>query len=121
MGIAVGILMLKTGFPRIPGDIGNADTFPFPVLYKVVENVPPSRVMADNDRHGALLFLGDVFRKNPFAVWGKHMYSGMVRRFNMHSMHGYILKPRVRVSHHAHARAIQLVRGSLDAGFKASS
>jgi hypothetical protein len=35
-GASVGILMLETRFPRIPGDIGHAATWPFPVLYKVV-------------------------------------------------------------------------------------
>jgi hypothetical protein len=35
-GARVGILMLETRFPRIPGDMGNADTWPFPVFYKVV-------------------------------------------------------------------------------------
>ena len=35
-GATLGILMLETEFPRIHGDVGNAATFPFPVLYKVV-------------------------------------------------------------------------------------
>jgi Asp/Glu/hydantoin racemase len=34
----MGILMLNTGFPRIPGDIGNATTFSFPVVYKIIQN-----------------------------------------------------------------------------------
>lgn len=36
-GQDIGILMLNTVFPRIPGDIGNARTFDFPVCYKVVK------------------------------------------------------------------------------------
>ncbi len=44
-GAAIGILMLDTRFPRIPGDLGNAATFPFPVLYKVVEGASPDAVV----------------------------------------------------------------------------
>jgi Asp/Glu/hydantoin racemase len=44
-GAAVGILMLEARFPRIPGDVGNAATWPFPVLYKVVSGASPERVV----------------------------------------------------------------------------
>lgn len=44
-GAAVGILMLDTRFPRIPGDIGNAGTWPFPVLFKVVRGASPDHVV----------------------------------------------------------------------------
>jgi Asp/Glu/hydantoin racemase len=44
-GAAVGILMLEARFPRIPGDMGNAQTWPFPVLYKVVRDASPDRVV----------------------------------------------------------------------------
>jgi Asp/Glu/hydantoin racemase len=44
-GAAVGILMLEAQFPRIPGDMGNALTWPFPVLYKVVRDASPDRVV----------------------------------------------------------------------------
>jgi len=37
--------MLETRFPRIPGDMGNAETWPFPVLYKVVPGASPRRVV----------------------------------------------------------------------------
>jgi len=46
-GAAVGILMLETRFPRIPGDMGNAETWPFPVLYKVVKGASPERVVRE--------------------------------------------------------------------------
>jgi hypothetical protein len=46
-GARVGILMLETRFPRIPGDMGNAETWPFPVLYKVVSGASPRRVVCE--------------------------------------------------------------------------
>src|SRR5439155_1425295 len=44
-GSRIGILMLATKFPRIPGDMGNGLTWPFPVLYKVVPGATPDRVV----------------------------------------------------------------------------
>ncbi len=44
-GAPLGILMLEARFPRIPGDPGNARTWPFPVLYKVVPGASPDRVV----------------------------------------------------------------------------
>ncbi len=46
-GARVGILMLETRFPRIPGDMGNAETWPFPVLYRVVPGASPRRVVCE--------------------------------------------------------------------------
>ena len=48
-GAAIGILMLEARFPRIPGDMGHAGTWPFPVLYHVVGGASPDLVV----RHGA--------------------------------------------------------------------
>jgi len=44
-GYPIGILMLETRFPRIPGDIGNATTWDFPVLYKIVKKATPDIVV----------------------------------------------------------------------------
>lgn len=44
-GAPVGVLMLDARFPRIPGDMGNARTWPFPVRYKVVRGASPDLVV----------------------------------------------------------------------------
>ena len=46
-GARLGILLLEARFPRIPGDMGNATTWPFPVLYKVVKGASPQRVVRE--------------------------------------------------------------------------
>lgn len=44
-GHALGVLMLDTQFPRIRGDVGNAETWPFPTLYHIVKGAETSRIM----------------------------------------------------------------------------
>ncbi len=46
-GAPLGILMLETRFARVPGDMGNATTWPFPVLYRVVRGASAERVVLD--------------------------------------------------------------------------
>lgn len=46
-GARVGCLMLETRFPRIPGDMGNAETWPFAMLYKVVRGASVHRVVRE--------------------------------------------------------------------------
>lgn len=41
----IGVLMLKTTFPRIPGDVGHRETYPFPVSFCVVEEASPQRAI----------------------------------------------------------------------------
>ncbi|HHY91802.1 MAG TPA: aspartate/glutamate racemase family protein, partial [Firmicutes bacterium] len=48
-GQILGIIMLDTRFPRLPGDVGNAATFPFPVRYEVVQGASPLRVVQEAD------------------------------------------------------------------------
>lgn len=43
-GQEVGIIMLECAFPRPPGDIGNARSFPFPVRYEVLEGIPAAHL-----------------------------------------------------------------------------
>ena len=48
-GQKIGILMLDTHFPRVPGDIGNATSFPFPVAYRVVKEANAETVVLKQD------------------------------------------------------------------------
>lgn len=45
----LGVLMLENRFDRIPGDIGNADTFDFPVIYRTVTGATSERVVHQQD------------------------------------------------------------------------
>ncbi|MBD9597329.1 aspartate/glutamate racemase family protein [Ensifer sp. ENS05] len=38
-GVSIGVIVLDTRFQRIPGDIGNATTFPFPVQYMIANGL----------------------------------------------------------------------------------
>ncbi|MCE1235944.1 MAG: aspartate/glutamate racemase family protein [Hyphomicrobiales bacterium] len=42
--------MLEAKFPRIFGDMGNAETWPFPVLYRVVRGASPEKVVLEGAR-----------------------------------------------------------------------
>ncbi len=44
-GQKIGILMLSTHFPRVPGDIGNATSFPFPVVYRTIKEATAETVV----------------------------------------------------------------------------
>lgn len=44
----LGILMLDTEFPRIPGDVGNPTTWDFPVRYAVVPGATPQAIVCDD-------------------------------------------------------------------------
>lgn len=46
-GYDIGVLMLDSVFPRIRGDIGNATTWDFPVLYKRVKGGTPRKVVLE--------------------------------------------------------------------------
>jgi Asp/Glu/hydantoin racemase len=54
-GEAVGVLVLDTSFPRIPGDVGNATTFDFPVRYHVIKAATPDKIVSEAGRARALL------------------------------------------------------------------
>lgn len=48
-GQTIGVLVLKSNFPRIPGSIGNLSTFPFPVVHKVIESSDVNNIILKPD------------------------------------------------------------------------
>lgn len=52
----LGVLLLDTTFPRIPGDVGNKRSYPFPTQIKTVRGATVQRVVYDAD-----LALRDLF------------------------------------------------------------
>ncbi len=65
----IGILMLDTKFPRIIGDIGNPQTFPFPVQYKIIKDADPKRVVE----------IADASLLTPFIAGAKELESAGVK------------------------------------------
>ncbi len=47
MTATLGVLMLDTHFPRVPGDVGNAATWPWPVRYRTVQGAIGTEVVRD--------------------------------------------------------------------------
>jgi len=50
----LGILMLETRFPRLLGDVGHPDTWPFPVRFATVAAATPDRVVQREPAAGLL-------------------------------------------------------------------
>ena len=48
-GFAIGILLIDCSTPFIPGDVGNASTYDYPVLYKTVADVTLERLIEQGD------------------------------------------------------------------------
>ena len=47
---AVGIILVDVRTPFIPGDVGNASTYPFPVVYRTVPEVTLERLIEQGDK-----------------------------------------------------------------------
>lgn len=45
----LGVMVLDTRFPRIPGDVGNVRSYPFPVRLKTVRGATVQRVVVEGD------------------------------------------------------------------------
>lgn len=57
-GHAIGILVIDIAYPLAPGNVANASTFPFPVLYKILEGVKPEKLLAGDPEILEVLLTG---------------------------------------------------------------
>jgi len=48
-GYTIGLLMLESIFPRIPGDTGNASSFPYPIRLRPVKGADYRRLVLERD------------------------------------------------------------------------
>ena len=44
-GMAIGILVVEAWYPMVPGNVANAGTYDFPVMYKIVEEASIAKIM----------------------------------------------------------------------------
>lgn len=57
MTATLGILILDTDFPRIAGDVGNPDSFAFPVVYERLHGIGPQQAVRDAPERADLIDL----------------------------------------------------------------
>jgi len=67
-GYSVGILVIEGYFPRLPGAIGNATTFDFPVYCRVVKGGTGSKVVRDTGQDVLDMFIKECKWLEEFGV-----------------------------------------------------
>ncbi|RPF53948.1 aspartate/glutamate racemase family protein [Aquisalibacillus elongatus] len=87
-GESIGILLLETFSPFIPGDVGNASTYSFPVRYKRVEGLTFDRLLAkDPELKELILEAGhDLVREGVKAITGDCGYMAMFQKEIAHEL-----------------------------------
>lgn len=67
-GESIGILILDAAYPCIPGNVGNASTFPFPVRYEKVTGASIDRLLNQQDPKLAEPFIQAAVRLQDSGV-----------------------------------------------------
>ena len=78
-GHSIGVLMLDCNIPFIPGDVGNASTFDFPVLHRLVPGATAAAVVERQDEDLTEAFVREAValeRQGVRAVTGDCGYMG---------------------------------------------
>lgn len=72
-GIPIGILMMECNVPFVPGDVGNASSYDFPVLYRLVPGATGDAIIVRKDRELVATFVDaavDLARQGVRAITG---------------------------------------------------
>jgi aspartate/glutamate racemase len=80
-GVYIGILMLETHFPRIPGELGNATSFNYPVRYHIVKGASPHKVVREKDPALLNLFIKGAQELEKFGVRAITTNCGFLAQF----------------------------------------
>ena len=80
-GIKIGILMLETIFPRIPGELGNATSFRYPVRYQIVKGASPNKVVREKDPSLLEPFINGAQELEKFGVKAITTNCGFLAQF----------------------------------------
>ena len=80
-GVAIGILVLDLWYPLVPGNVANASTFGFPVLYKILEGHGLDVLDAEPSLLPAVIAGGrELIKQGVRAVVGSCGYLGFYQR-----------------------------------------
>jgi aspartate/glutamate racemase len=82
-GESIGILILDAHYPCVPGNVGNASSFPFPVRYKVVKDASIERLLTKRDKSLLQPFLDaalDLQREGVKAITGACGFMALFQR-----------------------------------------
>jgi hypothetical protein len=82
-GESIGILILDAHYPCVPGNVGNASTFPFPVRYKVVKDASIERLLTKRDQSLLQPFLDaalELQREGVKAITGACGFMALFQR-----------------------------------------
>jgi Asp/Glu/hydantoin racemase len=82
-GEPIGILLLDTFAPFIPGDVGNATTYQFPVRYRVVKGFTVERLLFQKDTSALELLIEagqELVKEGVKAITGDCGYMALFQR-----------------------------------------
>ena len=89
-GVPIGILILDACYPCIPGNVGNATTYDFPVRYKEVSGASSEKLINQRDPSLLALFIDaaqELEREGVRAITGACGFMALFQRQVAQAVH----------------------------------